>query len=94
MWWLCLHDALPTKDCLGRMFTIQDPICPLCGSDVETITHLFFYCPWASHLWIVSSGMLKLLLGKVSILLSGAMSGGILRMLYEQRTYCFLMLAA
>ncbi|KAL5562591.1 hypothetical protein UlMin_032338 [Ulmus minor] len=54
MWWLCLMDAIPTRDRLSRLFPVEDMRCPLCDSDQETPVHLFFYCPFAAHIWLRS----------------------------------------
>ncbi|KAL5550058.1 hypothetical protein UlMin_000234 [Ulmus minor] len=54
LWWLCLQDALPSRDCLARLFSIPDLSCPLCGLALESLTRLFVCCPCASHLWMAS----------------------------------------
>ncbi|KAL5560975.1 hypothetical protein UlMin_030722 [Ulmus minor] len=59
MWWSCLLNALPTRSRLARFLQITDVSCPLCSSADESTEHLFFYCPFAAHLWLSSQWSLN-----------------------------------
>lgn len=49
--WKCFHEILPTKRELVRKKVTVEASCPLCGADVETIIHLFVFCPFAQKVW-------------------------------------------
>jgi hypothetical protein len=50
MWRAC-HDDLATKvDLLSRKLT-EDPLCPLCGVEAETIENVLWGCPAAKATW-------------------------------------------
>ncbi|XP_060970646.1 uncharacterized protein LOC133037410 [Cannabis sativa] len=51
LWWCILSKALPVRSVLGRRFPIEDESCPLCGTESETMEHLFLSCNVAFHLW-------------------------------------------
>ncbi|XP_060962265.1 uncharacterized protein LOC115695280 [Cannabis sativa] len=51
LWWCILSKALPIRSVLGRRFPIEDESCPLCGTEAETMEHLFLSCNFAFHLW-------------------------------------------
>lgn len=62
MVWLAILDRLPTKVFLslrGVLFLAEEIKCVLCGSNEETVTHLFIHCPWARFVWsaIFNGGM-------------------------------------
>ena len=41
---LIAHDCLPTKDMLKRRNVTRDDKCQLCGTESETVKHLFINC--------------------------------------------------
>lgn len=52
--WKLAHVALPTKWnllCRGIIATDFDPICLLCGSELEDHNHLFIHCSVTQRLW-------------------------------------------
>lgn len=52
--WKVLHRILAVKDALlGRKISV-DPVCPLCGRELETIEHLFLNCDFARRVWRAS----------------------------------------
>ncbi|XP_060965447.1 uncharacterized protein LOC115720378 [Cannabis sativa] len=51
LWWCILSKALPIRSVIGRRFPIEDECCPLCGTETETMEHLFLSCNFAFHLW-------------------------------------------
>jgi hypothetical protein len=38
--WRACHDILPTKENLMRRKIVSDPFCPICGVEVETVSHI------------------------------------------------------
>lgn len=52
--WKVIHQILAVKDTLLRRNIMVDPLCPLCGQDVETIEHLFLRCRCAMRVWRAS----------------------------------------
>ncbi|KAL0458446.1 UNVERIFIED_CONTAM: hypothetical protein Slati_0471800 [Sesamum latifolium] len=53
MWRLCMG-ALPTLENLGRRKLGIVTLCPICDSQVETVTHIFLQCPFARQIWALS----------------------------------------
>ena len=50
--WRLLKNRLPTKaNLLRRNISMQEDICPLCGSVQEDVGHLFFNCTLTRGLW-------------------------------------------
>lgn len=49
--WLLLHEKLATYSYLQRIGVQVEPLCYLCGADVETLNHLFFQCEFATTVW-------------------------------------------
>ncbi|WJX67429.1 hypothetical protein P8452_51895 [Trifolium repens] len=51
--WQVLLDRVPTRDNLRSrgIITAVDARCPLCNDDVETATHLFLQCRYATGIW-------------------------------------------
>lgn len=41
----CLNDALPVRETIFRRTSKGSMICKSCGSEAETVEHLFFHCP-------------------------------------------------
>jgi ribonuclease HI len=55
--WRACHDILPTRENLHKRKIIDDPMCPICGREVETSFHILWQCPSAMDVW--SMGNLK-----------------------------------
>lgn len=55
--WTVAHQSILTRDNLRRRGVEGPSRCPLCLSDVETVSHLLLLCPFAQELW---RGVLKL----------------------------------
>ncbi|KAG2307373.1 hypothetical protein Bca52824_027121 [Brassica carinata] len=49
--WLAIQGRLPTRDRLLRWGMTVPNTCPLCSSGIESHSHLFFGCSYASGLW-------------------------------------------
>ena len=50
LWQIC-HDALATRTNLLKRGLNLDPICPLCHSELESISHLFTQCFITKGTW-------------------------------------------
>jgi hypothetical protein len=50
MWRAC-KNILPTKDNLLRRRVVEDPKCPICSLEVETIYHTIWDCPASKDVW-------------------------------------------
>ncbi|XP_010675064.1 uncharacterized protein LOC104891114 [Beta vulgaris subsp. vulgaris] len=57
--WLILHGRLATKDRLCSWGIINDDIFPLCNEASESISHLFFACPFSREIWKTCQQQLK-----------------------------------
>ncbi|XP_070034924.1 uncharacterized protein [Nicotiana tomentosiformis] len=62
--WLAMHRKLLTKDRLLRLKISQDNWCIICGSQPETVEHLFFECKFSAAclqmlLKLVQKGTIK-----------------------------------
>jgi ribonuclease HI len=49
--WKACQDILPTRDNLFRRKVVDDPNCPICGREMETIYHTLWQCPSAQDIW-------------------------------------------
>jgi hypothetical protein len=49
--WKACSKILPTKEKLFRKKVTQDPLCPICCLEVETIMHALWECPSAKDVW-------------------------------------------
>jgi hypothetical protein len=49
--WRALNDILPTKDNLRRKKILQDPSCPICGLEPETLLHILWQCQSSRDVW-------------------------------------------
>ena len=49
--WLCTHNSIGVKSCLGRRGVVQDEVCPICCNGVETILHALRYCIHLKQVW-------------------------------------------
>jgi hypothetical protein len=58
LWRACM-DALPSRQCLSRRHLISDPLCPVCQSDSETVTHALWACPHARNVWALIPGRIQ-----------------------------------
>jgi len=54
LFWRILHSGMPVKSNLMKRGIWLEPLCPRCGKEVETITHLFMQCEWAQRTWFAS----------------------------------------
>jgi hypothetical protein len=52
MWHAC-HNLLPTMDNLVRRKIVDDPKCPVCGLEAETIFHILWACQSSMDVWSV-----------------------------------------
>ncbi|OMO49773.1 hypothetical protein COLO4_38392 [Corchorus olitorius] len=50
LWRMCRH-ALATNEELWKRKCKDEPICVLCGEDVESVEHLILLCPWTRQVW-------------------------------------------
>lgn len=50
MWRAC-HNFLPTRENLERRKIIQDPSCPICGREKETVYHVLWECIATKDVW-------------------------------------------
>ena len=53
LWKFC-HNALAVRDNLYRRQICTSPLCPICGSEKETIEHAMLLCPWTGQVWFGS----------------------------------------
>eukprot|EP00253_Pinus_taeda_P025789 PITA_25789 len=58
--WCVLLQKVPTWDFLQRRGRIGHGRCPLCKDSVETIQHLFLFCPFNTSLWAEMLRLLKI----------------------------------
>jgi hypothetical protein len=49
--WKACSDILPTKDKLFKKNITQDPLCPICCLETETVCHILWSCPLAQDVW-------------------------------------------
>ncbi|XP_026419802.1 uncharacterized protein LOC113315758 [Papaver somniferum] len=49
--WNCAHEILPTNAKTASILQYINPICQVCSSGEETMTHLFLNCPNATAIW-------------------------------------------
>lgn len=55
--WKASHEILPTCSNLYRRKIVDDPVCPICGLEEETVFHILWECPSAMDVW--SEGVQK-----------------------------------
>lgn len=53
--WKVVHNWLASKENLFRRKCAHSPLCPICGSENESIEHLLFRCPWTRAVWFGSN---------------------------------------
>ncbi|XP_027169605.1 uncharacterized protein LOC113769345 [Coffea eugenioides] len=49
--WKCLSDAVPVKELIWRRIKRGDPICSVCGEEVETLEHMLLKCSKVQDIW-------------------------------------------
>lgn len=49
--WRACRNALPTKENLCRQGCDIDPICQLCGDEIETLDHILLQCRMIQPIW-------------------------------------------
>lgn len=49
--WKACRNILATKENLRRINITKDSTCEVCGEQVETISHLFWFCEHAKEVW-------------------------------------------
>ncbi|KAI8525452.1 hypothetical protein RHMOL_Rhmol13G0231200 [Rhododendron molle] len=52
-WWRACKNSLATCENLFRRKCAQSSACPICGSEIETVEHMLFWCSWAKAIWFV-----------------------------------------
>lgn len=57
--WRACHDILPTRANLHKRHIVDDPLCPICGREVETGFHILCQCPSAMDVWGMGSRTLQ-----------------------------------
>lgn len=50
--WKALNDCLPTRRNLFRRKMVESSCCPICESEVESITHILWSCTEAMDVWV------------------------------------------
>lgn len=58
--WRILHKAIPSREALFRKKCSQNPFCPICEDEIETLEHLFLLCPWVLQVWFAGALTLKI----------------------------------
>ncbi|KAK7251890.1 hypothetical protein RIF29_35487 [Crotalaria pallida] len=53
MWNIC-QNALATYEYLFKRKLVNSPLCPICGTEPETVEHVFLFCPWTRPIWFGS----------------------------------------
>ena len=49
--WLCAHNSIGVKYCLGKRGVVQYEVCPFCYNGVETILHALRDCIHLKQVW-------------------------------------------
>lgn len=49
--WRACNEILPTIEKLFSRAIVDDPLCPICGVEVETSAHAIWRCPASSAVW-------------------------------------------
>ncbi|KAL4625853.1 hypothetical protein ACB092_05G055100 [Castanea dentata] len=50
--WKCMHNSIGVKECLVKRVVTQDPICPLCQVERESIIHALRDCERIKLIWV------------------------------------------
>ena len=48
--WQACTNILPTKKLLFKRHIMADPLCPICGLEIESIGHILWACPSAKDI--------------------------------------------
>lgn len=54
-WWRVCSNALATRENLFKRNCSTSSLCQICNSQVETVEHLLFECPWTKPVWFGSN---------------------------------------
>jgi hypothetical protein len=49
--WKACNDILPTKEKLHERGITTDALCPVCGLETETVSHILWSCESAKDMW-------------------------------------------
>ncbi|XP_018820941.2 uncharacterized protein LOC108991215 [Juglans regia] len=49
--WRAVSDLLPTRKNLWKKKIVEDPLCPICNLNEETISHVMWSCPATVDVW-------------------------------------------
>lgn len=49
--WKCLKRIVPINEAFRRRTGIGDPMCKVCGTQVEKLEHIMFFCGNAKEIW-------------------------------------------
>lgn len=52
--WKAIRGAIPVCQILHKRIQDIDEICPLCGTDIESVAHMMFHCSHARATWFQS----------------------------------------
>jgi hypothetical protein len=66
--WRCLQNKMPTDENLIKRGCIVVSVCDLCLSNLETTSHLFLSCDFATHLWTWLGASLQIVFNTNSFL--------------------------
>jgi hypothetical protein len=50
--WKACNNILPTKGKLHKRGVTQEPMCPICGMEPETMGHSLWMCSSARYVWL------------------------------------------
>ncbi|KAF5458726.1 hypothetical protein F2P56_022736, partial [Juglans regia] len=57
--WKALNNILPTNSNLFKKKIGESPLCPICGSNEESVFHILWSCPSAADVWAESNSPMK-----------------------------------
>lgn len=58
LWRVCTN-SLPTKENLYSRKFVPDPLCPMCGKEVETIGHSVWGCASSTAVWMECNRVIR-----------------------------------
>jgi len=50
--WMCAHNSIGVRKCLGKKGLLEDTNCPLCNKETESILHALLDCEKIKPVWI------------------------------------------